>query len=337
MASASASARAPDLGLPSIALSSGTRMPLFGLGTWQSGKDEVRKAVVAALEAGYKAIDGAAGYGNENEVGDALADCVARGVVTREEVFLTSKLWAADFWPEKAMAALDKTLAELKTPYLDLYLVHWPYPIDTAKGATFNGPPELRSGYSAEHYLSVWRVLEQAVDAGKIRAIGTSNMSAKKLAELLAGCRIKPAVNQVESHPMCAQTKLIAWCAKRGIATTAFSPLGSPARPARLVAEGDPAPLHHPAVEAIAARLGRTTAQVLIRWQIQRGVVVIPKSVTPARIVENANVNFELSAEDMAALLALDQGHRLNKGGSWVLPGATTDSLWDDDWSGLNE
>ena len=118
------SAHAPSLGLPSVKLSNGRQMPLFGLGTWQSGKDEVRKAVVAALEAGYTAIDGAAGYANENEVGDALADCVARGVCTREEVFLTSKLWAADFWPEKATAALDKTLAELKTSYIDLYLVH---------------------------------------------------------------------------------------------------------------------------------------------------------------------------------------------------------------------
>jgi len=212
------------------------------------------------------------------------------------------------------------------------------YPIDTAKGATFNDPrKEMRTGYDPAHYLAVWRVLEAAVDAGKIRSIGTSNMSALKLSQLLAHARIPPAVNQVESHPFCAQTKLMAWCAKRNIVITAFSPLGSPARPARLVAEGDPAPLFHPVIVAIAERTKKTAAQVLIKWQIQRGVVVIPKSVTPARIVENANVNFELSAEDMAALLALDQGHRLNKGGSWVLPGATTDSLWDDDWSGLNE
>jgi len=329
---------APNLGLPSVKLSNGREMPMFGLGTWQSGKDEVRKAVVAALEAGYKAIDGAAGYGNESEVGDALADCVARGVCSREEVFLTSKLWAADFWPAKCEAALNKTLAELKTPYIDLYLVHWPYPIDTDKGASFNGPPELRSGYSAEHYLAVWKVLEAAVDAGKIRAIGTSNMSAKKLSELLAGCRIAPAVNQVESHPFCAQSKLLAWCAKRNIVITAFSPLGSPARPARLIAEGDPAPLFHDAVAAIAARHKKTAAQVLIKWQLQRGVVVIPKSVTPARIVENAQVaDFTLSAEDMATLGALDANHRLNKGGSWVLPGCSTDSLWDDDWAGLVE
>ena len=213
-----------------------------------------------------------------------------------------------------------------------------PYPIDTAKGASFNGPPELRSAYDPAHYLATWKVLEAAVDAGKIRALGTSNMSAKKLSELLAGCRIPPAVNQVESHPFCSQSKLIAWCAKRNIVITAFSPLGSPARPARLIAEGDPAPLFHDTIVAIAARHKKTAAQVLIKWQLQRGVVVIPKSVTPARIVENAQVaDFELSAEDMAAIGALDVNHRLNKGGSWVLPGTTTDSLWDDDWAGLTE
>ena len=196
----------------------------------------------------------------------------------------------------------------------------------------------MRTGYDPAHYLSVWRVLEAAVDAGKIRSIGTSNMSALKLSQLLAHARIPPAVNQVESHPFCAQTKLIAWCAKRNIVITAFSPLGSPARPARLVAEGDPAPLFHPVIVAIAERTKKTAAQVLIKWQIQRGVVVIPKSVTPARIVENAQVaDLELTAADMASIAALDANHRLNKGGSWTLEGQSTDALWDDDWAGLAE
>jgi alcohol dehydrogenase (NADP+) len=320
---------APNLGLPSVKLSNGRDMPLFGLGTWQSGKDEVRVAVTAALEAGYKAIDGAAGYGNETEVGAALTDCIARGVCTREEVFLTSKLWAASAWPDTAMAAIDKTLADLNVTYIDLFLVHWPYVI--AKGSPFPAPEDQRKGYDPEHYLAVWRVLEQAVDAGKIRAIGTSNMSALKLSQLLMGCRIRPAVNQVESHPFCAQTRLIEWCAKRGIVTTAFSPLGSPARPARLVSEGDPTPLFHETVLAIAARLGKSAAQVLIKWQLQRGVVVIPKSVTPARIVDNAKLaDFELTADDMAAIGKLDANHRLNKGGSWTLAGQPWQELWDD-------
>ena len=190
---------------------------------------------------------------------------------------------------------------------------------------------EMRTGYDPAHYLAVWRVLEAAVDAGKIRSIGVCNMSALKLSQLLAHARIPPAVNQVESHPFCAQTKLLAWCAKRNIVITAFSPLGSPARPARLVAEGDPAPLFHPTIVAIAERTKKTAAQVLIKWQLQRGVVVIPKSVTPARIVENAQVaDFELTAEDMAAIGALDANHRLNKGGSWTLEGQHTDALWDD-------
>ena len=207
--------------------------------------------------------------------------------------------------------------------------MHWPYVI--AKGSSFPAPEDQRKGYDPEHYLAVWRVLEQAVDAGKIRAIGTSNMSALKLSQLLKSCRIRPAVNQVESHPFCAQTRLIEWCAKRGIVTTAFSPLGSPARPARLVSEGDPTPLFHETVLAIAARVGKSAAQVLIKWQLQRSVIVIPKSVTPARIVDNAKLaDFELTADDMAAIGKLDANHRLNKGGSWTLAGQPWQELWDD-------
>ena len=200
-----------------------------------------------------------------------------------------------------------------------------------AKGATFPAPEEQRKAYDPAHYLDVWRVLETAVDQGKIRALGTSNMSALKLSHLLKACRIKPCVNQVESHPFCAQTKLIEWSRKHGIVTTAFSPLGSPARPARLVSEGDPAPLFDPTILAIAEREGKTPAQVLIKWQIQRGVVVIPKSVSPARIVENGQVaDLTLTDADMADIARLDRHHRLNKGGSWTLKDQPWQELWDD-------
>ena len=179
----------------------------------------------------------------------------------------------------------------------------------------------------------MWRVLEAEVDAGRARAIGCSNMSARKLAALLKTARIPPAVNQVESHPFLAQNELKAWCAARGIALTAYSPLGSPDRPARLVEEADPAPLHDPVVAGIAAATGKSAAQVLLRWQVQRGWIAIPKSVTPERIAANLAVfDFELSPAHMAALGALNNGQRLIKGHPWLLEGQTWQSLWDADF-----
>lgn len=293
---------------------------------------KVRDAVIAAIEAGYRHIDCAAGYGNENEVGDGIADCISRGIVKREDLWVTSKLWVASAYPEDALAALEKTLTDLKLAYLDLYLVHWPYRIK--KGSVFPAPVENRLGYDAAAYLAVWQELEKAVDAGKTRHIGCSNMSAKKLSALLKDARIKPAVNQVEGHPFLSQQKLKAFCDKHGIVLTAYSPLGSPDRPARLIEEGDPAPLFDPVVAAIAAKTGKSPAQVLIRWAVQRGTVVIPKSVTPARIAENFAVwDWSLSEEDMGALAKLDQGSRLIKGHPWLLEGQTWRDLWDEDWT----
>jgi alcohol dehydrogenase (NADP+) len=209
--------------------------------------------------------------------------------------------------------------------------VHWPFRLK--KGSAFPAPVEDRLPYDTEAYLAVWRELEKAVDAGKVKAIGTSNMSAKKLAALLKDARIAPAVNQVESHPFLAQTKLKAWCERHNIVLTAYSPLGSPDRPARLVEEGDPAPLFDPVVTSLATKYNKSTAQILIRWAIQRGTVVIPKSVTPSRIAENANVaDFSLAEEDVAALAALDKGSRLIKGHPWLLEGQKWQDLWDEDY-----
>lgn len=208
-------------------------MPQVGLGTWQSAPGAVKAAVVAAIEAGYRHIDCAAGYGNEHEVGAALEDVIARGVVTRADLFITSKLWVANCFTDLAEKSLDKTLADLKTPYVDLYLVHWPYWIK--RDSPFPAPMDARTGYDAAAFLAVWRVLEAAVDAGKVRALGTSNMSAKKLATLCAGARVPPAVNQVEAHPFLAQNQLQDWCTRHSIVCTAYSPLGSPDRPARCV------------------------------------------------------------------------------------------------------
>lgn len=281
---------------------------------------------------GIRHIDCAAAYGNEKEVGEGIADALSRGVVKREDIFVTSKLWVSKAHPELVAPSLAQTLADLQLAYVDLYLVHWPFFLTA--GSAFPPPPENLLGYSPGTYAAVWREMEAAVAGGKARAIGTSNMSAKKLAALLEVAAVKPAVNQVESHPFLAQNKLVAWSAARGIVTTAYSPLGSPDRPPRLICEGDPAPMHDATVLAVAEKHKRTAAQVLLRWQLQRGVVAIPKSVTPARIASNFDVfSFALDAEDLGKLATLDRNHRLVKGKNWCKEGEEWESLWDEDYA----
>jgi alcohol dehydrogenase (NADP+) len=317
---------------PTFTLRNGAAMPVLGLGTWQSEPGAVKAAVLYAVEhCGYRHIDCAAAYRNEAEVGDAVADLIARGVVTRAELFITSKLWVASARPgADAQAALTKTLSDLKTSYLDLYLIHWPF--STPLDSPF--PPALDAvvPYSAERYAALWAALELEVDAGRVRALGCSNMSASKLAALERTARHPVCANQVESHPALPQLALRDYCAAAGIALTAYSPLGSPQRPARWRKEGNPVPLEAPAVLEAARRLGRSPAQVLLRWQVQRGVLAIPKSVTPARIAENmaALAGADLDAEALAALAALEVPGGL---GRIVLgypgPGQTWQELWE--------
>lgn len=368
---------------PDIRLSRAPLPAIVGLGTWKSAAGLVRAAVISALESGIRHIDCAAAYGNEGEVGEGLADCFARGVCKREDVFVTSKLWVAAAFPEEVAGALAKTLADLKLTYLDLCAsaaragnlfrdartnAHHRHPdrpralaVPHLEGLGLPGarrePPRLRRGrlrasaralraprapalsltrHPTHHptQAAVWAEMEKAVDAGLTRAIGCSNMTAKKLAALLTTARIVPAVNQVESHPFLSQSKELAWLTAKGIVLTAYSPLGSPDRPARLIEDADPTPLHDAVVGAIAAKHGVDAARVLIRWQVQRGVVVIPKSTTPARIASNADVfGFKLDEEDLAAIAKLDVGARLIKGHPWLREGETWQALWDTDYA----
>jgi alcohol dehydrogenase (NADP+) len=326
--------------VPSLPLLNGRSMPSVGLGTWRSDTATLHAAVVHAVSsAGYRHLDLAALYFNEHVVGAALAECVAAGAVSREDLFLTSKLMPTDMHPSSCVAALAKSLAALATPYLDLYLLHWPIALP-AKPSAFPVPVDERLPYSDEAVLAVWRALEEQVDAGTIRALGVSNFSTAKLAALVGKARHKPVCNQVELHPFLQQPELLAWHKEQGIVVTAYCPLGSPARPPTFRhGEDDPNVLTDPTLLAIAQKHGCSSAQVALRWSVQVGAVPLPKSVTPKRLEENiavvrttaggAGPCVVLDDEDMASIARLDKGFRFSRGEGLCVAGMTWQQVWE--------
>ncbi|MGV9354853.1 aldo/keto reductase [Streptomyces misionensis] len=262
--------------IPTVTLDNGVEIPQLGFGVFQVPDEQTTAAVTSALEAGYRSIDTAAIYGNETGVGRALA----AAALPRDELFVTTKVWNADQGYDATLRAFDTSLAKLGLDYVDLYLIHWPTP-------------------ARDLYRDSWRALERLAAEGRIRAAGVSNFQPGHLERLLDGATLTPAVNQIELHPGLQQAALRAFHAEHGIATEAWSPL----------AQG--AVLDDPAITDIAARHGKSPAQVVIRWHLQLGNVVIPKSVTPARIRENLDVfDFALSEREMTAIAALDRDLR---------------------------
>lgn len=265
---------------PTLSLNDGNSIPTVGLGVWQTAPEETRQAVEAALSTGYRHIDTAAAYRNEREVGQALKSAADNGV-PREDVFLVTKLWNSEHGYDKALRAFDDSVKRLDVDYVDLYLIHWPMPEVNAFVETFKAFATLR-------------------DEGRVRSIGVSNFAPEHLRTLIDGTGIVPAVNQVELHPGFPQQELREVHAELGIATEAWSPLGQGAL------------LSEPAVVAVAEAHGKTPAQVLIRWHLQLGNIVIPKSVHPDRIASNFDVfDFELNEQDIASIATLDNGTRL--------------------------
>ncbi|XP_078400876.1 aldo-keto reductase family 1 member B1 isoform X2 [Cetorhinus maximus] len=292
-------------------LNNGCRIPLLGLGTWKSDPGVVGKAVSAAIDAGYRHIDGAYSYMNEAEVGAAVKKKIEEGVVTREDLFIVSKLWCTCHAPEDVKPSLMQTLTALQLTYLDLYLIHFPVGFQALLGELF----PMRKGrvlVSDADYVDTWRAMEVLVDEGLVKSIGVSNFNISQLERLLSVARIIPAVNQVELHPYLTQPELVEFCATRDIALTAFSPLGSPGRTV-LNDSADPKDLlKDPVVEVIAKNHRKSSAQVLLRFHVQRNIATIPKSVTPARIQENAEIfDFELMDEDLQSLLTLNKNWRV--------------------------
>lgn len=255
-----------------ITLNNGTEMPVFGLGVWKiPDGPECEQAVTWALETGYRMIDTATLYGNEGSVGRAVREFIALGGARREDIFVTTKLWPTDFL--NPLGAFRKSLNALGFDYVDLYLIHWPLPIMPKK---------------------IWQTLEEIYENGGAKAIGVSNYDPSGLDKLLTYAKVPPAVNQVEFNPEVYDRQLLEYCRTKNIAVEAYSPLGQGSLVTRATA-----------VE-IAAKVGKTPAQVLLRWALQKGTIPIPKSSQKERIIENSQVfDFELSAEDMLQLDAI--------------------------------
>ena len=315
----------------SVTFANGDRMPLLGLGTWKAAPGEVGAAVREAIRLGYRHIDCASVYANEPEVGAAIGDAIAAGEVTREELWITSKLWSNAHGRENVEPALRRTLADLGLEWLDLYLIHWPVPIKP--GVAFPSSSEDLLPPSDMPIASTWEGMEGVLEAGLTRHIGVSNFSSAKLHALLAHARLRPEVNQVERHPLLQQPALVADCAAEGLHITAYSPLGSGDRPASLKRSDEPVLLDNPVIGSIAADHGCSPAQVLIAWHLQSGISTIPKSVSPQRLRDNlAAADLQLTAADLERIAGLDQQRRLVDGSFWLLEGSpwTLQTLWDE-------
>jgi len=300
-------------------------MPSLGLGTWKAAPGEVGQAVRDALELGYRHIDCASIYGNEAEIGAALQQAFRAGVVNREAIWVTSKLWNDCHEPEQVRPALLRSLQSLGLEQLDLYLIHWPvahrHGVLMAEQASDQIPLEQLPLHDT------WAAMEALVDEGLVRQIGVSNCSAAKIAAFLPHARHRPMVNQVERHPWLQQNALLQYCQLEQIRLTAYSPLGSPS------GDGEAPLLEDPVITGIAAEHKASSAQVLLAWGLATGTAVIPKSVRRDRLASNlAASQLELSSTDLERIAALDRHHRFVDGSFWELPDGPyrRATLWDE-------
>lgn len=305
-------------------LNAGIKIPLVGLGTASNNQnhEEIKTAVLSALEVGYRHFDTASLYRSECALGDALKEACLKGLVAREEVFVTTKLWCEDL--DDPVSALRTSLKNLQLEYVDLYLIHWP--LRLRKGASF--PIPVENDFLPLDLESTWQGMEQCVHLGLTKAIGVSNFSCKKIGDLLSHAKIPPAVNQVEMHPLWQQKKLRDYCSKVNIHVSAWSPLGGLPN-----AQGSNGVMDNPVIKEIAEKHGKTTAQVILKWGLDQGVSVLPKSYNKGRITQNFQLfDWSLTAEDHSKISRLEQKKATRAEevvNSTTSPYKSVEELWD--------
>ena len=313
------------------------QIPPIGLGTF--GSDQVKPEVIAqavrkAIEMGYRHIDCASVYGNEKQIGEVLADLFAEGVVKREELWITSKLWNDKHEPKAARQSFLQSLLDLQLEYLDLYLIHWPFPNYHPPKASIESRSPTAIPYDHAGYMKTWQVLESLADNGFIRHLGTSNMTIPKLELVLRDARIKPACNELELHPHFQQPELVAYCFEQGIVPIGYSPLGSPGRPERDRTEHDTVAMEDPVIVKIAKEHNVHPAAICLKWAVANGHIPIPFSTKEKNLKANLEAvsTDPLTNEEKRAIDAIDRNCRLIKGHVFLWEGAKDwRDLWDED------
>lgn len=294
----------------------GDPIPILGLGTWKSKPGEVKQAVLWAIETGYRHIDCAAVYQNEAEVGEGISEAISKGLVKRDELFITSKLWNNAHQYDQVIPALQKSLQDLKLDYLDSYLIHWP--ISFKEGVLFPKEKEDFLTYEEAPLGRTWKAMQEAKAMGLAKHIGVSNFNQEKLTSLIEAAGEGPEMLQVEMHPFLVQPELVDFCRKQGILLTAYSPLGSGDSRGEKHKD-DPKLLSNPVVKEVAQKHNASPGQVLIAWSIAREIVVIPKSVNESRIKENFQAsNIQLSDKEKMKLKDTGISHRYIDGSLFI-------------------
>lgn len=309
-----------------LTLNSGREIPVVGLGLWKVELSSVEALVVEAARSGYRHFDSASDYGNERETGAGLRRVLNDGICRREDLWITSKLWNTYHRPEHVRPAVEHSLRDLGLDYLDLYLIHFPIALAFVPFEE-RYPPGWFFDPLAEHpkmkpdrvpLSETWGAMEELVREGLVRDIGVCNFGTSLLRDLMSYARIPPAVSQIESHPYLAQHKLVRFCQEQQIAVTAFSPLGALSYLSLQMAEESESILSHETVQNLATRYNRSPAQIVLRWGIQRGTAVVPKTTRIERLRENISLfDFELSDDEMREIDALDCNRRFNDPGSF--------------------
>lgn len=320
--------------VPKRTLYTGAQIPAIGLGTFGSDRftgEQIAEAVIGAASVGYRHFDCAAVYGNEHLIGESLQE-IMRGGVKREELWVTSKLWNDKHGEDDVIPACEKSLKDLKLDYLDLYLIHWPFPNYHPPGCDTSSRDPNAKPYIHENYMKTWRQMEKLVEMGLVRHIGTSNMTIPKLKLVLRDAKIKPACNEMELHPHFQQPELFKFCIDNDIVPIGFCPIGSPTRPDRDKTPEDTVDIEDPVIVKIAKRLNVHPAVVCVKWAVQRGQVPIPFSIHRNEYLSNikCTVTEPLTDEEMKEIEGIDKNCRLIKGQVFLWEGAKGwEDLWD--------